>query len=97
MILNPLFIDEFERQVESQKSRIRVLEEALSEPSVGHVPRFELGNVPVSKTKRVARSPDITRKSIVSPKEIFQFRFFLQTNMKMYIQGCVTGLVIPVI
>ena len=61
--------------MEAQKSRIKVLEEALSEPqsSVGLVPRFELGNVPVSKTKRVARSPDITRKSIVSPKEIIQF------------------------
>ena len=52
------------------------MEEALSEPSVGVVPRFELGNVPISKTKRVARSPDITRKSIVSPKEISQFRYF---------------------
>ena len=61
------------------------MEEALSEPStVGIVPRFELGSVPLSKTKRVARSPDITRKSIVSPKEIFQFRFFLQTNMIIY-------------
>ena len=57
---------------------IKSYEDKLSESSGFGIQttKFELGNVPVSKTKKlnVARSPDVSRKPVMSPKEIDQFK-----------------------
>ena len=61
---------------------IKSYEEKLSESSGFGNPstKFELGNVPMSKAKKlnVARSPDVSRKPVMSPKEIDQFKAVLK-------------------
>ena len=63
---------------------IKSYEEKLTESSALGNPttKFELGNVPMSKTKKlnVARSPDVSRKPVMSPKEIDQFKDVLNVK-----------------
>ena len=61
-------LEDLESQVESQKLVIRGYEqEGCSGGSM-----FELGSVPNTKTKKPTRSPDVSRKPLMSPKEIVQ-------------------------
>jgi len=75
-----------ENQIESQKLVIKSYEDKLSESSGFGIQttKFELGNVPVSKTKKlnVARSPDVSRKPVMSPKFSHKNYFFAQDEMK---------------
>ena len=63
-------LEDLESQVESQKLVIRGYEqEGCSGGAI-----FELGSVPntKTKTKKPTRSPDVSRKPLMSPKEIVQ-------------------------
>ena len=71
-------LDDLENQVESQKLIIKSYEDnvAATTQSSGKslcpgVPKFELGKVPKTKSS-MARSPDVSRKPLISPKEIVQ-------------------------
>ena len=61
-------LEDLESQVESQKLVIRGYEqEGCSGGAM-----FELSSVPITKTKKPTRSPDVSRKPLMSPKEIVQ-------------------------
>ena len=65
-------LDSLEKQVESQKLIIKNYEEGGAS-SLLHGSKFELGNVPKSKKmSSMTRSPDVSRKPLMSPKEIVQ-------------------------
>ena len=72
-------LDSLEKQVESQKHIIKNYEEGASSQHQGSM--FELGNVPKSKKiSSMTRSPDVSRKPLMSPKEIVQLislKYFL--------------------
>ena len=64
ILLNDLikFLDDLEKQVESQKLVIKNFEDRLHEAN--STTKFELGSVP----KKMSRSPDVSRKPLMSPK-----------------------------
>ena len=71
-------LEDLESQVESQKLVIRGYEQescsGAPSAALGPGAMFELGSVPNTKTntKKQSRSPDVSRKPLMSPKEIVQ-------------------------
>ena len=69
-------LEDLESQVESQKLVIRGYEQescsGAPSAALGPGAMFELGSVPNTKTKKPTRSPDVSRKPLMSPKEIVQ-------------------------
>ena len=72
-------LDSLEKQVESQKLVIKNYEEGAK--SFHQSSMFELGNVPkAKKISSMTRSPDVSRKPLMSPKEIVQ----LSSNLLLF-------------
>ena len=60
-------LENLEKQMQVQdskhKERLKMMEENMTEMDL--LPRFDLGNVP---TRKLIRSPDVSRKQLASPK-----------------------------
>ena len=71
-------LDDLQSQVESQKDMINSYEEKVMDKSS----MFELGSVPKAKRMSGGRSPDVSRKPLMSPKITNKNIFFSQEDIK---------------
>jgi len=68
-------LEDLEKQMQAQeakhKEQLKSIEENMSEMDL--IPRFDLGSVP---TRKLIRSPDVSRKQLASPKFGHKINFF---------------------